>query len=340
MKPAIIAAGLSLVALPALAEGQLNLFNFGDYTSPELIKKFEAETGIKLTITDYDSNETALAKVSAGGHGYDLVVPSGNYVPIYVEKDLLAPLDHSKLKNFGNIDPRWMDVPWDNGRVHSIPYLWGTVGIGVNTEVYSGDPNTSALFLDPPPELVGLINVMPEMTDVIHTTTMYLGGEPCTEDTAMLRQVRDTLLAAKPKWMSMDYGMSDKVGSGDVKATVYWSGAIMRARLMNPAVVYGYPKEGYPLFMDSVALLKDAKNLDEAYAFMDFLMDPENAALNSTYTRYPNGIAGSETFFSDEMKSAPEMVVPEEHLANGRWMPLCSAKSREYMTAIWTELQK
>ena len=233
-----------------------------------------------------------------------------------------------------------MDVPWDQGRTHSIPWLWGTVGMGVNTDTYDGDPNTSAIFLDPPEELVGKVNVAPEMTDIMHLTTMYLGGEPCTEDKEMLKKVRDKLVEAKPKWMSMDYGMSDKMGSGDVKASEYWSGAIMRARLQNPAVVYGYPKEGYPLFMDSIALLHDAQNVDEAYQFLDFIMDPENAAMNSDYTKYPNGIAGSEEFFSDEMRAAPEMVVPEEHLANGKWMPLCSPTARDYMTAIWTELQK
>lgn len=339
-KITILTAGISIFALPALAEGTLNIFNFGDYTSPEMIKKFEDQTGIDVTITDYDSNETALAKVSAGGHGFDLIVPSHNYVQIYADKELLTPLDHSKLKNFGNIAPRWVDVPWDQGREYSVPWLWGTVGMGVNTDVYSGDPNTSAIFLDPPEELVGKVNVAPEMTDIIHLTTMYLGGEPCTEDKEMLKKVRDKLLEAKPKWMSMDYGMSDKMGSGDVKASEYWSGAIMRARLQNPAIVFGFPKEGYPLFMDSVALLKDAQNVDQAYQFLDFILDPENAAMNSDYTKYPNGITGSEEFFSEEMKTAPEMVVPEEHLNNSRWLPLCSPTARDYMTAIWTELQK
>ena len=337
---AILAIGISALALPALAEGQLNLYNFGDYTSPDLIRKFEEQTGIEVTITDYDSNDTALAKVSAGGHGFDLVVPSANYVPIFVQKNLLAELDHARLTNFGNVDPKWLDVPWDPGRTHSLPWLWGTVGMGVNTDTYDGDPNTSAIFLDPPEELVGKVNVAPEMSDILHLTVMYLGGEPCTEDKEMLKKVRDKLVEAKPKWMSMDYGMSDKMGSGDVKASEYWSGAIMRARLQNPAVVFGYPREGYPLFMDSIALLADAKNVDEAYQFLDFIMVPENAAMNSDYTKYPNGIAGSEEFFSDEMKSAPEMVVPEEHLANGKWMPLCSPTARDYMTAIWTELQK
>ena len=246
------------------------------------------------------------------------MVPSANYVPIFAEKGLLAELDQSRLKNFGNIDAQWMDVPWDPGRTHSIPWLWGTVGMGVNTDVYGGDPDTSAIFLDPPPELVGKVNVAPEMSDIIHLTTMYLGGEPCTEDKEMLKKVRDKLLEAKPKWMSMDYGMSDKMGSGDVKASEYWSGAIMRARLENPAVVFGFPKEGYPLFMDSIALLSDAQNVDEAYQFLDFILQPENAAMNSEYTKYPNGISGSDQFMSEEMKTAPEVAVSRRTSGGGQ----------------------
>ena len=109
----------------------------------------------------------------------------------------------------------------------------------------------------------------------------YVGGEPCTEDTEVLKKARDALMAAKPKWLSMDYGMTEKMAANDVMASVYWNGAIFRARLQNEDVKYGYPKEGYPLWMDSVGLLADAQNVDEAYKFLDFIMVPENAAMIS-----------------------------------------------------------
>jgi len=102
----------------ASAEGELQLFNWGDYTSPELLEKFQAETGIKVTVTDYDSNDTALAKVEAGGGGYDLVVPSANYVQIYVEKGLIQELDLSKLPNHANIAPEWLDEKWTRKTGH------------------------------------------------------------------------------------------------------------------------------------------------------------------------------------------------------------------------------
>ncbi|MDK3072798.1 extracellular solute-binding protein [Sedimentitalea sp. JM2-8] len=326
--------------LSAFAEGQLNLFNWGNYTSPELIEKFTEETGITVTITDYDSNTTALAKVEAGGSGFDLVVPSANYVPVFVGKGLLAELDHSRLSNIGNIAQEWVDVAWDPGRKFTIPWQWGTTGVAVNTSVYGGDVNTSDIFLDPPAELVGKVNVVPEMNDVMALAIFNAGGEACTEDLEVLKKVRDKLMAAKPSWIAMDYGTTDKLSSNDLVATVNWNGSTMRARLNNPDVVYGYPVEGYPLWMDSVGLLADAQNVDEAYKFLDFIMVPENAAMISSFARYANGIAGSEEFMPQEMKEAPEIVIPEEFVSAGKFLPTCPQSATELYTAIWTELVK
>ena len=127
----------------------------------------------------------------------------------------------------------------------------------------------------------------------------------------------------------------------ELDASVNWNGSTMRARLnTNGDVQYGYPKEGYPLFMDSVALLKDATNVEEAYKFLDFVMVPENAAMISAFARYANGIAGSDAFMPEDMKTAPEVAIPEEFAASGTFLPTCTGKSLDYITAIWTELQK
>jgi spermidine/putrescine transport system substrate-binding protein len=212
--------------------------------------------------------------------------------------------------------------------------------MGVNTSVYGGDINTSAIWLDPPEELKGKVNVTPEMNDVIATAVMYVGGEPCTEDVEVLKKARDVLLAAKPYWMSMDYGMEDKMATGDVPASLYWNGAIMRARLKNPDVAFGFPKEGFLLFMDQVMLLSDAKNVEEAYKFLDFIMVPENAAMISAFARYASGIAGTEPFLPADMKDAPELNIPPDLVDKGVFLPTCGPKAQEYITAIWTELQK
>jgi spermidine/putrescine transport system substrate-binding protein len=330
----------AILAGPAQGAGELQIYNWGDYTSPELIKKFEETHDVKVTITDYDSNDTALAKIRAGGHGFDIVVPSANYVPIWISEGLLLEARPDQMENFKNVDEQWVNVEWDPGRHYTVPWLWGLVGTGVNTAVYKGDINTNAIWLDPPPELVGKINVAPEMNDVLFGTIKYLGGEWCTTDKELLRTVRDKLLEAKPKWLAMDYNTHEKLANGDYSGVFYWNGAIMRARILNKDIAFGYPKEGFAYFMDSVAILKDAKNVDNAKLFMNFIMDPENAAMLTEFAKYANGIKGSEAFMTEETRNSPELRVPEEFRSAGEFLGICPPEVNELYTRIWTDVNK
>lgn len=336
----LTAAALAAATTGAHAAGELNIYNWGNYTNPELIKKFEAETGIKVTITDYDSNDTALAKVKAGGHGFDIVVPSASYVPIWIGEGLLMETRPDQMPNFKNVEEKWINVDWDPGRKFTVPWQWGSTGVVVNTKYYKGDINTSAIFLDPPDELKGKINVVPEMGDVMGLAVLYHGGEVCTGDKEILKKVQATLKAAKPHWIGMDYGNIEKFAKEDMWAGVNWSGSTFRMRLANENIAYGYPKEGYVLWMDSVAVLKDAKNAENAKIFQNFIMAPENAALISAFARYANGIKGSMEFMPEDMRTAPEVVTPAEHAGNGVFIPTCAPEVTKLYTRIWTDLQK
>jgi len=336
----VVAATFAFSSSALFAAGELNIFNWGNYTPPDLIEKFEKEFDIKVTLTDYDSNDTALAKVAAGGHGFDIAVPSNSYVPIWMEKGLLLNTRVDLMPNAKNILPQFKDVSWDPGRQYSAPWQWGSTGVSVNVKYYKGDINTSTIVLDPPAELIGQINVVPEMMDVMSMAIWYHGGEICSDDKVMLKKVNDTLLAAKPKWKSMAYGNLSKFASEDILAGVNWNGASFRARLQNENVHYGHPKEGYPLWQDAVVVLAEAKNVENAKIFQNFIMLPENAAMMSAFARYANGIAGSEPYMPADMLTAPEIVVAPELAAKGKFLETCSPAVNKIYTKIWTNLMK
>ena len=196
----------------AHAEGELNIYNWGNYTNPKLIKKFEEQYKVKVTITDYDSNDTALAKARQGGSGFDIVVPSQTYLPIWIKEGLLLETNPGQMENFKNVMPEWANPDFDPGRKYSVPWAWGTIGVVVNTDTYKGDINTWDIIFKTPDELKGKVNVVPEMKDVVTAAIRYVGGEQCTGDRQVLKKARDLLTAAKPNWIAMEYNAIEKMG--------------------------------------------------------------------------------------------------------------------------------
>jgi spermidine/putrescine transport system substrate-binding protein len=334
---AILAVGLSG---PALAAGKLNIYNWGNYTNPELIEKFQQAHDVEVTLDSYDSNEDMLAKVQAGATGYDIVVPGDYMVAIMLQEDLLEKVEPNKMENFEHVEPRWADVYWDPGRQYTVPWQWGTTGFTVDTTVYQGDDiDTLALMFDPPPELQGRINMLNDMTDVLNAGLRYLGYPRCNGNTEQLRELTEMLVNAKQYWRTMDYATIEKLTSGDVDLSQTWNGAALRARLQRPALKYAYPKEGFPGWMDNVAVLKGAPNIENAKLFMNFIMDPENAALISNFARYDNGIAGSEAFMDKEIIGAPEIIMPAD-APEPEFVPACSQEVTELYNRIWTRLKE
>ena len=336
----LMLAALRAVGAPgaALGEGVLNIYNWGNYTNPELIAKFERTYDVKVTMTDYEFNDAALAKVKAGGHGFDIVVPTSTVLPVWIREGLLLETRPDLMANFKNVAPRWVDVAFDPGRHYTVPWQWGVTGVSVNTDYFKGDVDTWAVVFAPPPELAGKVNVVPEMADIMAGAAMYAGGKPCTDDKAIWKRVRDVLRAAKPKWAAMDYSTPENYAQGDFRAGALWNGPSFRARLVNPAIKFGFPKDGFPIWMDSVGVLADARNVENAKLFQNFVMAPENAALISAFARFANGIVGSERFMPADMQNAPELTLPEGH--KGVFLETCPPEVNEIMTRIWTELQK
>ncbi len=334
------AAGLALFAQAATAEGSLNIYNFGLYTPPDLLEKFSEEFDVEVTLTDFVANEEAIARIQAGGHGMDVIVVSGYFIPAYVEQGLLMESNPTEMENFQNVADQWKSIPTDPDRIYTVPWVWGTTGVMVNKKVYDGDINTAAIFLDPPEELKGSINVVPSMNDTIDMTLRYIGAEPCTTDRESLSQARDLLLSAKENWASVDYPSFEKFINEDLNASVFWSGATARVRGLNDGFAYGWPATGYMEWMDNVAILADAANVENAKLFLNYIMAPENAAMISNYTMYNNGIDGSEEFMDPGLVSAPELTVPQELQGAAIQQTLCAPDAQDLYTRIWTELTR
>ncbi|MDF1715448.1 MAG: extracellular solute-binding protein [Antarcticimicrobium sp.] len=334
-----LASAFALTAGLAQAEGKLNIYNWGNYTNPKMIEAFEAKYDIDVTLDGYDSNETMLAKVKEGNSGYDIVVPGDYMVAIMIEEGLLAETNPNAMENFGNVDPKWVDVYWDPGRKYSVPYQWGTTSFTVDTEVFKGDIHTLKLLFEPPAELQGRINMLNDMNDVINAGLRYLDYPRCNSDPEQLKAVMELLVNAKAHWRTMDYATIEKLTSRDVDLSQNWNGAAMRARADRPTLSYAYPKEGFTGWMDNVAVLRGAPNMENAKLFLNFMMEPENAALTSNFARYANGIKGSEEFMEPEMLSAPEIVMPADAPAPD-FVPPCSQEVVDLYNKIWTRLKQ
>ena len=334
------AATLFLAAGPALADGELHIYNWGDYTNPKLIEKFTKMYNVKVTQDDYDSNETMLSKVRAGSTGYDIVVPSDYTVKIMIDEGLLEKTEPDQMSNFKHVRPAFQEVYWDSGRHYTVPWQTGTTAFAVNTDKYKGDINTLALMFNPPDELKGQINMLEDVTSVMHAAERYAGVPRCSADKANLEKVNDVLQVAKPSWKTFDYNSRTKLEEGDVIVAQIWNGDSYRGRQKIPALKYAYPKEGIEGWMDNVAVLKGAKNVDNAKLFQDFLMDPENAALISDFAGYDNGVEGSHKFAADAAWASSPEINPPAGSPIPEFVPPCPPEVVQIYNKIWTNLRK
>ena len=283
------AAALTLFAGQAMADGKLSIYHWFEYIPDELLAKFEAETGIEVTMDTYDSNEAMLAALKAGKMGsYDVAVPGDYMVEIMIGEGCWIPLIPANCPTSATSKTSGAS---STPVVHSIPYQWGS-SFSVNRDVYAGDINTTSILFDPPAELSGKINVLDSQGEVI-----ALAPAPrlpqCSNDRDQLKALDDLLQSAKSHWASFGSDVAkDVLVSGDAAVGMIWNGFSSKAREEGANIEYSFPNEGYVVWMDNVVLLKDAPNRDSAIAFMDFLLEPENIAAVTNYAQYTAGVKG------------------------------------------------
>jgi len=334
----VLMLGMAAVPSAASAAGALHIYVFGDYLNPEVVKIFSARYGIEATVDNYDSNDQMLAKVKAGATGYDVVVAGNFVVPMMIRDGLVARTEPNQMQNYKNLRPEFEHVFWDDGRHYTVPFLWGTTGFSVNTDLYKGPIDSWALIFDPPAELRGHINAVPEVQDVINSIAYYRHIPLCSTAKEDLKTIQQTLTAAKKNWQSLEYGVIDIMTSKSAYATINWNGSSLRAREQLPSVVYVYPKEGMESWMDNLVVLANAPNMDNAKLFQNFLMEPEIAAKLTSFAHYDNGIRGAAQFLPQSLTQAPEIAAPAGF--KPEFVPACDQQVITMYGKIWNSVMK
>lgn len=329
-----LAAGLA--ASPASAGGELFLYNWTDYIDNSVTDKFEKDTGIKVTLDTYDSNETLLAKLKSGATGYDLAVPSQNFVDIMIKEGMLIEVDVASMPNYKHVADAFKKPSWDPEQKYSSPYQMGTTSYAVKKGSGAGSCASLKEFFEPNAAAKGKVGVFKTPEEVVNLAHIYLGQDFCTEKTEDLKAVQSLLRGQKGsvKVFSSE-GTMDRLGDGVTVISNAWNGDAMKRRLKDDTIQYCFPKEGVVGWYDSLVIPKGAKNVENAKTFMNWLMAPENMALLSNFANYANAIVGSDKYMTKDMASSPEVQVPSVPVKFGK---SCGPKYTKAVDKIWTKL--
>jgi putrescine transport system substrate-binding protein len=347
----------SLVGLPAFAAGELHVYNWSDYIAEDTVAKFEEATGIKVVYDVYDSNETLEAKLLAGNAGYDVVVPSSNYLQRQVGAGVYLPLDKSKLPNLKNMDPDLMAdaAAYDPDNEHSAIYMWGTIGIGYNVAAVRerlGDDapvDSWALVFDPEyaAKLADCgISMLDSPTDMLPLALAYLGKDPESTDKDDLNAAAEALLAVRPyvRYFHSSQYISD-LANGEICVAIGFSGDVFQAAARAKdagtgiEIDYGVPNEGTQQWFDLMAIPVDAPNPDAAHAFINFIMDPQITADITNFVWYANANAASMPLVDPEIAGDPAIFPPPEVRAKLFPAVVYDARTDRLVTRLWTQVK-
>ena len=350
-------AVLSVSAVATSAQDRVvNVYNWSDYIDEEILTEFTAETGIKVVYDVFDSNDILETKLLAGSTGYDIVVPSGTFMARQLQAGVFQPLDKSKLSNLDNLDPTVAErlSTYDPGNEHGINYMWGTTGIGYNVgkvkEALGEDfePNTWDMIFNP--EIAAKLKdcgiyILDAGDEVIPAALNYLGLDPDSKNADDIGKAEALLLEIRPfvrKFHSSEY--INALANGDICVAVGWSGDVLQARDRaaeadaGVEVEYTIPKEGALMWFDNMAIPADAKNIEEAHIFLDYIMRPEVMAKASNYVYFANGNAASKEFLQDDVIGDPAIYPNEETLANLYITTPYGQRIQRVVTRAWTKV--
>lgn len=331
--------------LPSVVGAQskeLKLFNWAHYMSPELLKRFEAETGIKVIVGSYDNNEAMLSTLRAGVIEYDLVVPTGQTLKNMIREGMLLRIDAASLPNFKGVGAPFDKPDFDPERAYSIPYMWGTTGIAYDTEVAGGklEESWKAIF-EPPPALVGKVGMLNSPAEAWNAAAHYLGIDRCTEKQQDAQRILDVLTKQKAAVsVYSSNGTAYRLLTGEVAMQQMWNGAYRRAKARKASLEWIYPKEGLDAWSDNFAVPKGAQNQENAKVFLNWMMDPKNIAEASNFLGYNNAIPASVPLLSSALGAEVAILTPPDKLALLRPTLACGPVTLDLREKVWTQLRR
>ncbi len=349
-----------LASAPA-AERVVNFYNWSDYIAPKVLEDFTKETGIKVRYDTFDSNDTLEAKLLAGNSGYDVVVPTAYFLARQIEAGIFLKLDKAKLPNLVNAWPEITDrlARYDPGNRYAVNYMWGTTGIGYNVkaarkilgaDVPAGDLLSSWNDVFDPPRLAKFagcgVHMLDSSDDILSAALHDLKLDPNSSDPADLQKAADLLSKIRPyvrKFHSSEY--LNALATGEICLAVGFSGDIKQAQKRaaeaksDVEIGYSIPKEGAQLWFDVFAIPKDAPDVDEAHALINYLLRPEVAAANTNFISYANGNLASQKFINKSILDDPTIYPDAAVMATLYTISAHDQKTQRLINRLWTRIK-
>ena len=335
-------AAFSLTGGKAFAEEEkkLNLYNYDTYIGETTLADFGSATGIEAKMDLFADQDELFAKLKAGNPGYDAIVVANDYLERMMKSDMVIPLDHAKIANFGNIDPQFVDAPFDPGRKYSIPYMWGTIGVGYRKSAV-GDTkmDTWKVVLDSD-QFAGKISLLGDAQNVLGAALKYLGFSFNSKNPDEFKKVEELLIKQKKniKVFAPDNGQ-DLLASGEVVACMEWNGDIAQVMAEDEDLNYLVPQEGTNIWQDTWAIPKGAPHPENAHAFLNFILDADNGAKIATTVQYATANLAAKNKMPETYTKNPAIYPPADVLAKCEYLTYQGEELTKLRDETWTRIQ-
>jgi len=315
----------------------LRYFTWSDYTDQSLIEAFERQAGAKVMVDTFSSNEELLAKLQSGAGDYDVVVPSDFMVSILIKQGLLAELRPELVPNLRQVMDRLRHLPFDPESRYSVPYLWGTVGIGYDSAATLSPPDSWTALWDP--RYRRKISMLNDQREIFAVALRTIGRSINERDPSAIAEAKRKLVSQKDlvkTYTSENY--HQLLAYGEVTLAHGWSGAVARAMEERPSIRYVIPREGATIWTDCLVVLKSSPHRDLAMRFINYLMDREVAAKTTDRLLFPTSNREARALVRPEHRDNPAIYPPEAVFARLEWMEDVGEAARLYDRA-WTEVK-